>query len=67
MASRTFTATEAGLKPVANLLRGELLHPVGRDRGQIVSEYGEMIADVSRKPRPTLWQRFTIALAGHGR
>lgn len=36
----------------------------GRDH---LSEYGEMIAEIARGPRRTLWQRFTIALAGHGR
>lgn len=29
-----------------------------------MSEYAEMMADIARNPRPTLWQRFTIALAG---
>lgn len=60
----THTATEAGQPAVANLLRGELLHPVGRDRGRLVSEYREMMADIERQPKrsPLTW--FALKLAG---
>lgn len=62
--TRTFFATEAGQPAVANPLRGELLHPVGRDRGQIVSEYREMRADIETTPRRFVRTWIALKLAG---
>jgi len=65
MASITNTASGAGGNALAHSLRGALQLPLGRDaEGRLTNEYADLIVHIDRQPRPTLWQRFTIALAG---